>query len=206
MPVIVFYPIQRNRFNHLRSNLKIGKLLMISGYLHIVKSTIMIEATDIDYLRQDTIYNTTKTLYQPSLPAFTDLDKIAEEINTPNPSIQKKQNIVNLDDINTNTIPTTNEDNESTFDEKKIKLETKYNLNEEINNELTQNKKKGKRKNYKNNDQENPQQTSNTNYNLEEEITANENKMKTDTIRTTTIKNKPSLKKQKYLLISKYTN
>ncbi|CAG8809509.1 23907_t:CDS:1, partial [Gigaspora rosea] len=45
--------------------------------------------------------------------------KIAEEINTPNPSIQKKQNIVNLDDINTNTIPTTNEDNESTSDEKR---------------------------------------------------------------------------------------
>ncbi|RIB23262.1 hypothetical protein C2G38_2291528 [Gigaspora rosea] len=119
MPVTVFYPIQRNRFNHLRSNLKIGKLLMISGFLHIVKSTIMIEATDVDYLRQDTIYNTTKTPHQPSLPAFTDLDKIAEEINTPNPSIQKKQNIVNLDDINTNTIPTTNEDNESTSDEKR---------------------------------------------------------------------------------------
>ncbi|CAG8743236.1 12151_t:CDS:1, partial [Ambispora leptoticha] len=58
MPITVFYPIQHTRFNHLRANLKIGKPLMISGFLHIIKSTtIMVEATDIDYLRQEINYN-----------------------------------------------------------------------------------------------------------------------------------------------------
>lgn len=130
MPITIFYPIQRNRFNHLRSNFKIGRLLMVSGFLHIIKSTIMIETTDIDYLRQHTIYNTTKNLYQTTTPTFVNLDKIAEEINTANPSIQKKQNITNLDNINTYTLLLTNEDNEATSNEKKNNHRTVSTLNQ----------------------------------------------------------------------------
>lgn len=90
----------------------------------------MIETTDIDYLRQHTIYNTTKNLYQTTTPTFVNLDKIAEEINTANPSIQKKQNITNLDNINTYTLLLTNEDNEATSNEKKNNHRTVSTLNQ----------------------------------------------------------------------------
>ncbi|CAG8777129.1 14572_t:CDS:1, partial [Racocetra fulgida] len=90
MPITVFYPIQHTRFNHLRANLKIGKPLMISGFLHIIKSTtIMVEATDIDYLRQEINYNVTKNPYQTTPHALINLNKIADEVSTTS-STQRK--------------------------------------------------------------------------------------------------------------------
>lgn len=93
MPITVFYPVQRSRFNHLRANLKINKPLMVSGFLHIIKSTVtMVEATDVDYLKQEVNYNITKNPLQTTTKTFTDLDRIADEIHaTTSSPIQKKK-------------------------------------------------------------------------------------------------------------------
>ncbi|CAG8534291.1 32780_t:CDS:2 [Gigaspora margarita] len=133
-------------------------------------------------------YSTTFNSYQELTLDY----KIAEEINTTNPSIQKKQNIINSDNINTYTILPTNEDNEAKSNKKKkrpqdqidselINIKNEYeNTEEETENELIQTKnKEKKRKNYKNTDLDKPEQTANINNNLKEEITADEKETKT---------------------------
>ncbi|RIB04591.1 hypothetical protein C2G38_2221958 [Gigaspora rosea] len=99
IPITIYYPIQCSRFNHLRTNLKIGKLLMISGFLYIIKSTVtIIEAMDVDYLKQEISYNTSKNLFQTNTHPFIDLNRIADEISAMTLSIHNNKTKQNDDD------------------------------------------------------------------------------------------------------------
>ncbi|CAG8648492.1 17491_t:CDS:2 [Racocetra fulgida] len=60
MDLIVSYPAQATRFNHLHDRIKIGRSFVVSGFIKFEKPDIVaLEATDIDYLSSfDFNYNT----------------------------------------------------------------------------------------------------------------------------------------------------
>ncbi|CAG8834292.1 41846_t:CDS:2, partial [Gigaspora margarita] len=98
----------------------------------------MVEATDIDYLRQEINYNTTKNPNQAIPQSLSNLNKIANEINA-SPEQKNKKNVANNLDTNFTFIP--NENNESIFVKKEEKnLYTNSKPNKEIKNNQTSNK------------------------------------------------------------------
>ncbi|RIB21038.1 hypothetical protein C2G38_2034720 [Gigaspora rosea] len=205
MPITVFYPVQRSRFNHLSSNLKINKPLMVSGFLHLIKTTvIMVEATDVDFLKQETNYNITKNPFQTTTHSFTNLDRIAEEIHaTTSLPIKEKNKLLNTNDFNTdNTNPETKNDltdktsQDSDNDEQEQKTKTECGLEEdEIEENSTQKKtERGKRKTYqsRNNDNDEINQLSDTNNNLKRKKNKNKNETEIKTYEKK-IKNKKKI-------------
>ncbi|CAG8584778.1 1970_t:CDS:1 [Gigaspora rosea] len=114
----------------------------------------MVEATDVDYLKQDNLYNITKNP-QTLSSTFVDLNKIVDEINaTPLfQSLKKEKNIENEKDHATCELQ---QDKDTEESEQEQRPETDYNPKNEIKiEEAMQNEnRKGKRKLYHDNHNE----------------------------------------------------
>ncbi|KAF0437039.1 hypothetical protein F8M41_004523 [Gigaspora margarita] len=149
MPIAVFYPVQHSRFNHLCANLKINKLLIVLGFLHIIKSTItMVEAMDVDYLKQEVNYNIIKNPLQTTTKTFTDLDRIADKIyTTTSLPIQKKNELVNDSNSKTDDITVTNKDNEiNSNGHTDLEIKNGNNQNKNFTNKSHNDRNKNKQK------------------------------------------------------------
>ncbi|CAG8604135.1 13125_t:CDS:1 [Racocetra fulgida] len=106
MEIIVSYPSQATRFDHLNDCIKIGRTFILSGLIKIESNAKTLEATDIDYL---TSFNTSYNLTGNSLPTASnthlDISIIADEFRSTNSESPKKHKklIPNPVSYNTNT-------------------------------------------------------------------------------------------------------
>ncbi|CAG8752598.1 12363_t:CDS:2, partial [Cetraspora pellucida] len=113
MDLIVSYPAQATRFNHLHDYIKIGCLFVVFGFIKFEKPDIIVlEATDIDYLSFfDFNYNTTletspstvsKSLTVPTLSTTPqELDSFDVNVGiTSNKKDKKKLSDLVLDSLN----------------------------------------------------------------------------------------------------------
>ncbi|CAG8732805.1 4201_t:CDS:1 [Dentiscutata erythropus] len=119
----------------------------------------MVEAIDIDYLRQENSYNTTKNPLQTTTQAFTELDQIANEINVKTPSTtQKKSKPVDPNISKEKELNSTDKDDEIISNKKQKesynhdkannnKQKQKFQTKDEIKSAQNKNRK-GKRKIY----------------------------------------------------------
>ncbi|CAG8483905.1 28576_t:CDS:1 [Gigaspora margarita] len=152
MDLTIIYLFQSSRFKYLGplgSNIKLHSTYFVSGLFRFSKSgKMMIEATDIDYLRTSTIGITTPESSSLTANTLSIIDIIDDDVNSiMQPKQQLESSLPSAKDINVNTSVTHDIEqlpNSDVHDQEVVELDDDMNLQDEADDfeEIQSNKKK----------------------------------------------------------------
>lgn len=114
MEIIVSYPAQATRFEHLKDRITVGRSFVVSGFIKFESNNITLEATDIDYLSSfNANYNLSNDALSinsntSNLNSNSDINLIANEFKSTNSQPLRKRKLVPTS-VNYNTNSSLNE-------------------------------------------------------------------------------------------------